>query len=182
MNYSQMQAPGHLTVRKWWVALAKFGTRFTRIEDKDLKRHRIVVRGALFNLAWVWSDDHASNRPGVFTMDCPTTKTLRIISDTEFAVRIAGVWSHFVILDEPAEAQPEPKSTAQPEPEPKPLTPQTMVKGGRYNWQDQPERLTYLGKNWSGNGYWHQFEKVDEPGVVWCEVRDSDLTMFEETK
>lgn len=54
--------------------------------------------------------------------------------------------------------------------------------GGRYNWKGQPERLVYLGKNWSGNGYWHQFEKVDEPGVVWCELLDSDLPGIEETE
>lgn len=39
----------------------------------------------------------------------------------------------------------------------------------------------YIGKNWSGNGYWHQFEKVGEPGVVWCEVLDNQLSSFEET-
>lgn len=53
--------------------------------------------------------------------------------------------------------------------------------GGKYNWKGQPERLAYLGRNWSGNGYWHQFEKVDEPGTVWCEVLDGDLSSFEET-
>lgn len=53
--------------------------------------------------------------------------------------------------------------------------------GGRYNWKGQPERLVYMGYNWSGDGYWHQFRKVD--GVtVWCEVKDSDLSRFEETK
>jgi len=62
------------------------------------------------------------------------------------------------------------------------MTPQTMKKGGRYNWKSQPERLIYLGRNWSGNGYWHQFERVGEPGVVWCEVLDSDLPMIEETQ
>ncbi len=56
-----------------------------------------------------------------------------------------------------------------------------MKIGGKYNWKGQPERLKYLGRNWSGNGFWHQFEKVDEPGVVWCEVLDSDLHMLEET-
>ena len=58
----------------------------------------------------------------------------------------------------------------------------TMRKGGKYNWRGQAERLVYLGRNWSGNGYWHQFEKVDAPGVVWCEVLDADLSMIEETK
>lgn len=57
----------------------------------------------------------------------------------------------------------------------------SMKKGGRYNWRGQPERLIYIGHNWSGNGYWHQFELVDKPGVVWCEVLDSDLPSIEET-
>lgn len=61
------------------------------------------------------------------------------------------------------------------------LTCDAMVIGGRYNWKHQPERLVYIGRNWSGNGYWHQFEKVDAPGRVWCEVLDSDLQMLEET-
>lgn len=56
-----------------------------------------------------------------------------------------------------------------------------MEIGGRYNWRGQPERLIYLGKNWSGNGYWHQFALVSEPEIVWCEVTDSDLYSFEET-
>ena len=53
--------------------------------------------------------------------------------------------------------------------------------GGRYNWKNQSERLVYMGHNWSGNGYWHQFSKVNEPGKVWCEVLTSDLHMLEET-
>lgn len=54
--------------------------------------------------------------------------------------------------------------------------------GGRYNWKGQWERLIYLGHNWSGNGYWHQFALVEAPNVVWCEVVTSDLHMIEETK
>ena len=57
-----------------------------------------------------------------------------------------------------------------------------MVWGFKYNFKNQPERLVYIGKNWSGNGYWHQFEKVDEPDTVWCEMQDSDLDMIELTK
>lgn len=58
-----------------------------------------------------------------------------------------------------------------------------MVKGGHYNWRGQPERLMYLGYNWSGNGYWHQFAKVgDFTHDVWCEVKTSDLSSFEQTK
>ena len=57
-----------------------------------------------------------------------------------------------------------------------------MKVGGRYNWRGQPERLVYIGRNRDpGQGRWHQFEKVEEPGVVWCEVLDSDLHMIEET-
>ena len=54
--------------------------------------------------------------------------------------------------------------------------------GKKYNWINQLERLVYLGNNWSGNGYWHQFAKVESPEKVWCEVQDSDLGMIEETK
>ena len=57
----------------------------------------------------------------------------------------------------------------------------TLKIGGRYNWRGQAERLIYVGKNWSGNGYWHQFEKIDNPGEVWCEVLESDLDMLVET-
>lgn len=56
-----------------------------------------------------------------------------------------------------------------------------MEIGEKYNWKGQTERLIYIGRNWSGSGYWHQFEKLDEPGVVWCEVLDSDLHLLEET-
>lgn len=57
-----------------------------------------------------------------------------------------------------------------------------MEIGKKYNWINQPERLVYLGKNWSGNGHWHQFALVNEPEAVWCEVLDSDLKGIEETK
>lgn len=53
--------------------------------------------------------------------------------------------------------------------------------GENYNWKGQPEMLVYLGHNWSGNGYWHQFAKVDDPSVVWCEVLESDLHMIEKS-
>lgn len=56
-----------------------------------------------------------------------------------------------------------------------------MIIGGKYNWKGQPERLIYLGKNWSGNGYWHQFAEVGSPEKVWCEVLDDQLSSFEET-
>lgn len=52
-----------------------------------------------------------------------------------------------------------------------------MKVGGRYNWKGQPERLVYLGKD----RCWHQFAKVDNLAVVWCEVLGEDLHMLEET-
>lgn len=55
--------------------------------------------------------------------------------------------------------------------------------GGRYNWRNQPERLVYLGYNWSGNGFWHQFALADDKQrKVWCEILPSDLGSIEETK
>ena len=50
------------------------------------------------------------------------------------------------------------------------------------NWKNQPEKLVYIGNNWSGNGYWHQFEKADNRGTVWCEVLGNELSMIEATK
>ena len=58
-----------------------------------------------------------------------------------------------------------------------PLTPATMVRGGRYNWKNQPDRLIYIRKF----NAWHQFKKIGDPRAVWCEVLDSDLPMLEET-
>ncbi len=57
----------------------------------------------------------------------------------------------------------------------------TLLIGGKYNWKGQPERMVYLGHNWSGNGHWHQFALEAEPGVVWCEVLPSELFMIEKT-
>ena len=57
-----------------------------------------------------------------------------------------------------------------------------MLIGGRYNWKGQPERLVYIGVRWYDNTIWHQFEKVGEPGVVWCEVLESDFALFEKTE
>lgn len=55
-----------------------------------------------------------------------------------------------------------------------------MKVGGKYGFVASDERLTYLGKNWSSNGFWHQFEKEDEPGKVWAECLDSDLHLIKE--
>ena len=55
-----------------------------------------------------------------------------------------------------------------------------MTIGKTYKFKYSPEILIYIGKNFSGNGYWHQFEKADNRGVVWCELLDHDLKMIEE--
>ena len=55
-----------------------------------------------------------------------------------------------------------------------------LVIGGKYNFRNQPERLVYLGQIYDPTGYWHQFTKVGET-TVWCEIRNSDLHMIEET-
>jgi hypothetical protein len=63
------------------------------------------------------------------------------------------------------------------------LTSASLQVGGKYNWRNQPERLAYMGvRRYEGDRRaWHQFEKLDAPGVVWCEVLDSDLSHFEES-
>lgn len=60
------------------------------------------------------------------------------------------------------------------------MSAESLIKGGKYNWKSQPERLVYLGLDWTGK--WHRFAKVEEPYKVWCEVLDIDLHMIEETK
>lgn len=59
-----------------------------------------------------------------------------------------------------------------------PLTPETMKRGGRYNWKNQSDRLIYLRRF---NG-WHQFRRIGDSREVWCEVQDGDLHMLEETR
>lgn len=56
-----------------------------------------------------------------------------------------------------------------------------MIIGKEYNFRNQPERLIYIGNNFSRNGYWHQFEKVSERGVVWSEMQPSELDLIELT-
>ena len=58
----------------------------------------------------------------------------------------------------------------------------TPIIGHRYNWKFQKERLVYLGRALS-NGWWYQFALLGDPkAAVWCEVREADLHMFEESK
>lgn len=54
--------------------------------------------------------------------------------------------------------------------------------GGKYNFKNQPEKLIYLGYNWSGNGYWHQFAKEDSPEEVWSEILTNELWMIESAR
>lgn len=55
-----------------------------------------------------------------------------------------------------------------------------LIKGKLYRFKNSsttnPEPLRYIGQNWSGNGFWHQFTK---DGKVWCELQDSDLRLIE---
>lgn len=64
------------------------------------------------------------------------------------------------------------------------LTPADLIVGGLYNWRNQSERLAYMGVgSYFGDGRkWHQFEKIDAPGDVWCEVLDADLKHFEKSR
>ena len=62
------------------------------------------------------------------------------------------------------------------------LKPSSLVKGNNYNWIGQPERLVYVGRTFCQREFWYQFALVDKPEEVWCEVLQSQLDQFEETK
>ena len=49
--------------------------------------------------------------------------------------------------------------------------------GNRYKFKFQSEILIFVGKE----GLWNQFEKLEHPDVVWCEVTDGDLHLIEES-
>lgn len=51
-----------------------------------------------------------------------------------------------------------------------------------YRWKHQDDKLTYVGihHDHAHCRGWYQFEKVSEPGKVWCEVREEDLERMEE--
>lgn len=53
-----------------------------------------------------------------------------------------------------------------------------FVKGKRYNWIGQSERLVYLFKR----GPWECFALVSAPDVIWCEVSPDLVGQIEETK
>lgn len=54
--------------------------------------------------------------------------------------------------------------------------------GCHYRWINQPEKLIYIGlhRDHPHCRGWYQFAKVDDPNVIWCEVRPEDLEMMEE--
>lgn len=58
-----------------------------------------------------------------------------------------------------------------------------LVRGERYNWIGQPERLVYMGtKHYPGDRRtWFQFALIEKPHEVWCEVLEEDLQSFEKT-
>jgi len=58
------------------------------------------------------------------------------------------------------------------------LKPSDLVRGGKYNWRYQSDKLIYVGKS----GAWHQFKKIGDPRPVWCEVLDEDIYRLEVTK
>ena len=63
------------------------------------------------------------------------------------------------------------------------LTPQSLKRGERYNWKNQPERLVYIGTARYPGDYrvWFQFAKVESPDVCWSEVLATDLESIEPT-
>lgn len=61
---------------------------------------------------------------------------------------------------------------------------ENLLIGNSYNWKcDDNIELIYIGYNFSGNGYWHQFKRADNiDGPIWCEVKTDDLDLMEEYK
>lgn len=54
-----------------------------------------------------------------------------------------------------------------------------LIKGKEYRFThniEEPEPMTYIGCNWSSNGYWHQFTR---DGRVWSEIQDEQLKLIE---
>ena len=64
------------------------------------------------------------------------------------------------------------------------MTVSDMTIGRHYRFKHaEQHRLVYLGKNWSGNGYWHQFSRLDLPDCpVWAEITDKELHLIEDWK
>lgn len=53
-----------------------------------------------------------------------------------------------------------------------------LIIGEKYNWEDQEERLVYIGQK----GSWYQFALVEKPFTVWCEVLEDSLELFVKTQ
>jgi hypothetical protein len=51
-----------------------------------------------------------------------------------------------------------------------------LEKGKKFRFKGQSEILVYIGHNWSGNGYWHQFT-LD--GKVWSEIQEQQFDLIE---
>ena len=53
--------------------------------------------------------------------------------------------------------------------------------GKEYNWKDKPVSLIYLGYNFNGETYLHQFALTSAPNIAWCECNGAELSGIEET-
>ncbi|MCB1710986.1 MAG: hypothetical protein KDH96_00455 [Candidatus Riesia sp.] len=53
-----------------------------------------------------------------------------------------------------------------------------LTVGQFYRFKCANEKLVYLGYNYSGNGFWHQFALIDKPKVVWAEILESDKNLI----
>ncbi|MCT8871598.1 hypothetical protein [Shewanella xiamenensis] len=51
----------------------------------------------------------------------------------------------------------------------------TLDIGEAYQFKGVRDQIIYVGKE----GNWHQFELNGEPGVIWCELLDTDLHLIE---
>lgn len=51
-----------------------------------------------------------------------------------------------------------------------------LTAGNRYKFKFLTEKLIFIGKD----GAWNQFERIDQPDIVWCEITDDDLYLIEE--
>ena len=60
------------------------------------------------------------------------------------------------------------------------MTQLNMKINGGYKWKGQSELIVYVGMGTGGSRGWHQFELVDNRGIVWCEVLADDLHLLEE--
>ena len=50
-----------------------------------------------------------------------------------------------------------------------------FVRGGKYNWINQPEVMIYLGQDRN----WYQFALEEDPKVIWCEILEGNVDQIE---